>query len=216
MSNNTNYVLVDYTKLSLKWHSNLDLQVAKAELQSSLQIITRWLSSSGLKVNSSKTEICLFSRTDHIPVEIHLNGETIISKSTINVLGVIFDSKLKCGAQVSSAITKASRALNAISLIKTYFTTGELLQLITSNFYSILYYNSEIWHIPTLNQSLKNSLRSVSAKAIKLCMKSNDHWLLSHADLHEIAGRALPERMMHYKLALQLHRTFNLQSPTQD
>ena len=74
----------------------------------------------------------------------------------------------------------------------------------------------EIWHIPTLNQSLKNSLRSVSAKAIKLCMKSNDHWLLSHADLHEIAGRALPERMMHYKLALQLHRTFNLQSPTQD
>ena len=41
---------------------------------------------------------------------------------------------------------------------KKYFNTTELLQLITSNFYSILYYNSEIWHLPSLKGNLKGKL----------------------------------------------------------
>ena len=64
----------------------------------------------------------------------------------MNVLGIIFDSKLQWGPQESSTLSKAKRAVNAIRLIKNYFPTNELLQLITSNFYSVLYYNSEVWH----------------------------------------------------------------------
>ena len=41
-------------------------------------------------------------------------------------------------------------ALSAIRLIRNYFNTDELLKLITSNFNSILYYNSEVWHLRTL------------------------------------------------------------------
>ena len=39
----------------------------------------------------------------------------------MNVLGIVFDSKLKWGPQVSSALSKSSKALNAIRLIKQYF-----------------------------------------------------------------------------------------------
>ena len=166
--------------------------------------------------NESKTEICLFSRGHVVPIEISLNGETITTKSTINVLGIIFDAKLQWGPQVAMAITKASRALNAICLIRNYFNTDELLQLITSNFYSILFYNSEVWHLQTLNQSLKNALMSISAKAIRICTKRADTWMLSFINLHEMAGRATPNKIMSYKLALQLYRTFNDQTPTQD
>ena len=67
--------------------------------------------------------------------------------------------------------------------------------------YGILYYNSEVWQLRTLNQSLKNQLLSVSAKAIKTCFKNLDYWLLSYKDLHQIAGRATPERLMSYKLS---------------
>ena len=123
----------------------------------SLAVIISWLSKSGLKVNANKTEICHFSRNDHLPINISINGDVINTKPTINVLGVIFDSKLQWGPQVTATITKASRALNAIRLIKHYFTQQELLQLITSNFYSVLFYNSEVWHLNTLKQSIKNS-----------------------------------------------------------
>ena len=58
-------------------------------------------------------------------------------------------------------------ALNAIRLIRSFFNTEELIQLVISNFYSILYYNYEVWHLKTLNQSVKNLLMRASAKALK-------------------------------------------------
>ena len=174
------------------------------------------LSNSGLKVNKKKTEICLFSRGDILPIAISVNGDMVTTKTSMNVLGIIFDSKLHWGPQVSAAITKASRALNAICLIRNYLNSSELLQLITSNFYLILFYNSEVWHLPSLHQSLKNNLLSISAKAIKICAKSTDTWMLSFGSLHEMAGRSTPDKLMSYKLALQLYRTFNYKCPTND
>ena len=82
--------------------------------------------------------------------------------------------------------------------------------------YSILYYNSEVWHYPTLKATLQARLLSASAKAIKACTRSSDLWMLNYEELHEMAGRATPVRLMYYKLALQLHKTTNLQIPTTD
>ena len=128
----------------------------------------------------------------------------------------VFNSGLQWGPQISSALIKANKALNAIRLIKNYSTSSELLALITSNFYSILYYNSEVWHLKSLNQSMKNQLLSISAKALKLCAKTPDMWIMSFKNLHEMAGRATPDKIHDYKLALQLYRVFNNRVPTQD
>ena len=81
----------------------------------------------------------------------------IRSKSSINVLGVLFDSKLNWKAQAAQTIMKAKRTLHAIKLIKKYFTTDELKQLLTLNFYSVLYYNCEIWLTRCWNQDAKSN-----------------------------------------------------------
>ena len=102
---------------------------------------------SGLKINENKTEICLFHRNDHTPITLTLNGISLKTKSSMNVLGVLFDSKLSWGDQVNKTINKAKKTLHAINLIKKYFTNDELKSLLTSNYYSVLYYNSEIWQL---------------------------------------------------------------------
>ena len=94
-----------------------------------------------------------------------------MSSKTINVLGVLFDQKLQWSDHIASCIAKSNRALSAIRLIRKFFTTKELLQLVTSNFFSILYYNSEIWHLQSLKVNLKQKLLSSSARAIKTCVK---------------------------------------------
>ena len=104
------------------------------------------------------------------PVEVELNGKFIISKKAINVLGVIFGSKLQWTEQVANASSNALKAIGAIKLIKRFFNKKEILQLITSNVYSVLYYNSKIWHISSLKNNLKQKLLSVSAKALKISM----------------------------------------------
>ena len=85
---------------------------------------------------------------------------------------------------------------------------NELLGLVTSNFYSILYYNSEIWHLPTLNVALKQKLLSASAKALKVCCKMTD-FMVSFASIHRLCNRATPVQMMKYKLALCLFKMYN-------
>ena len=55
-------------------------------------------------------------------------------------------------------------------------------------------------------------LQKQSKSVQKLCTL----WMLSFNNLHEMAGRATPEKLMTYKLALQLYRTFNYQTPIQD
>ena len=52
------------------------------------------------------------------------------------------------------------------------FITGPF---ITMNVYSILYNNSEIWHLSGLKINLKQKVLSVSAKAIKTCMSVFKH-----------------------------------------
>ena len=88
-------------------------------------------------------------------------------------------------------------------LILKYFTKSELLQLNTANIFSVLFYNSEIWHSPTLKTELKKKLNSISAAAIKTCMFYPDR-MLSFRNTHKINNRAMPDSVMTYKMALQI------------
>ena len=76
-------------------------------------------------------------------------------------------------------------------------------------FCSILYYNSEIWHLPTLIATLKQSLLSASAKALRVCIKSNDYYV-SFNNLHAARDRANPEMILLYKTALSLYKLYNI------
>ena len=48
---------------TIRWSK--DILNAKIKLENSLSVITSWFKASGLKVNESKTKICLFSRASH-------------------------------------------------------------------------------------------------------------------------------------------------------
>ena len=146
---------------------------------------------------------------------ININGKYIISKKVINILGVTFDSKLQWCNHIAATSNKALKALNAIRIIKKIFTKKELLQLITSNVLSILYYNSEIWHLQNLKPELKQKLVSVSARAIKTCMYHPDS-MISFKNIHKMNNRAMPESIMLYKCAMQLFKLYNANEQTLD
>ena len=133
----------------------------------------------------------------------------------MNALGVVFDSKLNWAKHIANQINKANRALHAIKLIRRYFSKNEILQLLTSNFYSILFYNSEVWHIPHLKPPLKQLLLSASANALKLSQRSPNRYE-SFIDIHKSCDRATPNQMMNYKHAILLHKLYNNNQPSAD
>ena len=93
--------------------SNTDLINLISEFEIKLAEISKWLTDSGLKINDNKTELCLFHKNDHAPIQINLNGTIITSKTSINVLGVQFDSKLNWNDQVNKTINKAKKTLQS-------------------------------------------------------------------------------------------------------
>jgi hypothetical protein len=194
---------------------NKDKKMALEELKKELEKIIKWLKGSGLKVNEKKTELCIFHRNGNTDGNLLIDNDLITSKNEINVLGITFDSKLQWSSQVSRAIGGANKALQAIKLIRKYFTTPEIVQLLTSNFYSRFYYGSEIWHIPTLNRNCKKMLLSASANALKLCNIFYDP-SVSYIDLHTLHKRALPSKFCLYRHCLLLHKVFNDSIPKRD
>ena len=159
-------------------------------------------------MNENKTEVCLFHRKDQPLITITLNGNILKSKDNMNVLGVAFDCKLNWQIQVQKVITKAKSNLHAIQLIRNHFTKKETLQLITSNYYSVLYYNSEIWHLPSLSNITKKQLLSASAQPLKMCTHNYDQ-SISFITLHTLNNRATPDKMIKYKTSLLLHKIVN-------
>ena len=195
-------------KFPLAWNK------CKKELVKIMEIkmgrIINWLVDSGMKVNEAKTELCLFHKGDTTPIKITINGNDVTSKKSINILGVIFDAKLQWSDHIAHTIKRSISALNAIRLIKKFFTKKELLGLVTSNFYSIMYYNAEIWHLPSLKTSLKQKLLSASAQALRVCCKT-DVTMMSFMNIHSFCNRATPDQMMRYRLALSLYRLYNFE-----
>ena len=173
-----------------------------------LEMITKWLKDSGLVVNEEKTEMCLFYKTDHAPVELTLNGKIVKSKKTINVLGVIFDSKMQWSNQISQAVNNSKKALHGIKLIKKYLTKNETKMMLTSNFYSILFYNCEIWLSQGLNSRLKQQMLAASANALKILSNISD-LRTSFVQLHTNEKRAIPMDFAKYRLAIQLYKIYN-------
>ena len=126
----------------------------------------------------------------------------------MNVLGVIFDSKLNWSAHVANAISKSRKALFALRLLRKFFNDQEMRLLLDSHFYSILYYNAVLWLTPELNSVMKQALLSISANALRSCMMSYSSEL-SFVNIHTTCRKCTPTQIMSYQLSLQLHKSLS-------
>ena len=91
----------------------------------------------------------------------------------------------------------------------------EMKQLLNSNFYSVLYYNCEIWLTPMMDPRSKRQLLADSAMALKLCKSQYDS-MMGYERLHELHNRATPIKMMRYWMAIQLYKLYNSGTESQD
>ena len=127
-------------------------------------------------------------------------------------MGVFFYSKLNWSSHIEKTINKCKKTLQAIKLISKFFTIDEKINIVTSLFYSKLYYGAEVWLIPSLKFKLKNKLLSISTKALRLA--AEDYYnTFSPCEIHIMFKRFTPTQMMHYISLVNLYRCFNNEIP---
>ena len=124
---------------------------------------------------------------------------------------MIFDSKLEWAMQVEKSVRKARSALQGLRIISRFFTTQEKLMLLTSLFYSRLYYGSQIWLIPSLKRVLNTKLFSASGNALKLLERGT-----SFRELHKKYNRATPTQFQKYITAVSFFDLVKCETPEDD
>ena len=67
-----------------------------------------------IKVNEAKTELCLFYKHETALIRININGKMVDYKTNINILGVLFDSKLQWSDHVAKTLLKKSTLCSKI------------------------------------------------------------------------------------------------------
>ena len=203
--------MTSYADDSYLIKANKTKEVALRRLQFQCKKVEKWMTGSGLKVNIGKTELVIFHRMDATVGTIQLNGFEIVSKKEMSVLGVMFDSKLEWSTQVEKASRKARSTLQGLRVIDKYFTIPEKLTLLTTFFYSRLYYGSQIWLIPSLKRVLKTKLFSASGNALKLLERGT-----SFRDLHKKYNRATPTQFQKYTTAVSFYDLVKTETPEND
>ena len=199
--------LITYADDNYLGTENTFLSIALAETKRKIVAVSCWLKKSGLKINDQKTEICIFHRKEKASATIKINNNDIKTSNQITILGIIFDSNLTWDLQYNNAIKEANHNLYAIKIISKYFTKEEKMTLLTSLFYSKLYYGSEVWHIPGRTVAQNKKLKLASANAIRSCDKTLTIFH-SHTQIHSQANRALPDQILSYKHAITMFKLF--------
>ena len=87
--------------------------------------------------------------------------------------------------------------------------------LLTSNFYSVLYYNCEIWLSQGLNVRNKQLILAASSNALRILNNMSDI-RISYLQLHNQEKRALPMQFGKYRLAIQLFKIYNDSNENED
>jgi hypothetical protein len=67
-----------------------------------------------------------------------MGGTSTTAKKSMDILGVIFYSKLGWLDNVASTILKANHSLNALKIICKHFKPSDLIKLVTRRYFSVL------------------------------------------------------------------------------
>ena len=169
-----------------------------SHLQADLDLISRWLSSSLLTLNSSKSKYMFFtlkpSPTLNSYPPLTINNSPLNRVFSFKYLGVLLSPSLSWSLHISTICSKARKILGLIFRHFYHFSTPvTILRLYTSLVRPILEYCSPVWS-PT-SVSLSHSLDSIQSFAIKLATKFHSFSLPPSLIPPSLSSRRLHARL---------------------
>ena len=195
-------------------NSGYSMEEIKTRAENDLTTLTNWFADSGMLVNKSKTDACIFSRRDEQMIELTFGNSTVQAKKEIKILGVWFDSKMTWQKQVFEAINRTRRVLHGLKIICSKYSRKELYEITTSLAFSTLYYGAEIWLNCCLRQREWAALRRIHIECIRLCQRDFKR-KIKIEELLQISPRATPRQMGKFIQAKTLIKIVNEQKPTE-
>jgi len=152
------YVLVSEPDLTTAYNRVKDISQTHADELRNL----------GMVVNEAKSEVVIFSRKKICKSDLNIAGTTITSKRSMKVLGTIFDGCLSWEDHIKQNVKTCTWKLSVLRRLRRSFTKQQFLRILTAQYFSKLYYCSQVWLTVNTKKSLWNLVNSPHYKAVRI------------------------------------------------
>ena len=169
-----------------------------------------WLTRIEMVCNMSKSEAMSFNTKPDLDY-IGPLGKRIKLTNTMKILGLIFDNRLSWEAQVNQAVNKAKRILSGLRAIRGFLTDVEFKRVLTSHFYPVLLYASEVW-FPCSGYKSRARVTSVHYCALRVMVHDRFN-NISRYKLNTMAERATPSEWASFAISKLGVRVFQASQP---
>ena len=188
-------------------YSNKDLNVVKSQLEKASEQATKWFKYNYMKANPSKFQSICFSRDD-TQTDFCVENNVIKSNSTVKLLGIHIDRKLKFTDHTSIICKKAARQINALQRICKYVNYKGRLRIYESFVASNFIYCSIAFNTFTIGQNKK--IEKLNERALRLVC--NDY-VKTYSELLNRTGKKMLHEMLRINTVEFVYKVINNLAP---
>jgi hypothetical protein len=165
-----------------------------------------WLARNGMVCNVAKTELMMMK--DEEQIEIEVDGKSIKSSPSMKVLGLTFDKELNWEHQIRNTINRSNQMYHGMKKLRRLVSLAQAKVMITSYYFSVLYYGIEVWFHRGLGFNLKRKIRSAHYRALRVIYGD-----ITRDELDQRSERATPDEWADYCLAKMAAKMMILMTP---
>ena len=148
-----------------------------SDIQSNLDSVTSWPSQNFIKLNSMKCKemrVCFLRKTPELS-SLVINGQILELVHSHKVLGLIIQSNLKWNNHINSVVSKASKRLYILRVLRrSGIPTEDLVTLYYALVRSVLEYCCVVWH-HALPSYLAGELERVQKRALRIILPGQSY-----------------------------------------
>ena len=137
-----------------------------------------------------------------------INGVGLTMESSVKLLGIEIDNKLKFEKHIFNICRKASNQLNAICRLETFMGLKEKESLINTVVHSNFNYGCLIWHFSS--KKSQNKVEKINEMSLKFLL---NYYLISYAELLEKSTLVSMETKRLRMMVYEIFKTLNNLNP---
>ena len=170
--------------------------------------ILKWFKENGMKANPLKFQFIVFGQDDVVS-QLKVTDTTCIDSSqSVNLLGVLLDSKLDFNEHISNICRKSAWQLYALRRVAKYLTYEAKMYIFKSYIASNFNYCKVVWHFSSKKNRLK--LEKLQEKGLRIV---TDDYTTSYDDLLKMCNIKSLHLSRLESLLLEVFQVYHGRSP---
>jgi len=167
-----------------------------------------WLEKLGMVVNPTKTELMVLQDPK---INVTLPSGPLAWLPDMRILGVQFDENMSWSKQLEKVVASCQRMKPALHVLNKKLSRNNFKKVISSHYFSVLYYASEVW-FNCLSKKDQKKVASMHYWAVRMLV-FDFKFKISRDQLDYLSKRASPFQLNNFKLAKLLISICNNTAP---